>query len=107
MMKLPRSTNMAEGWHHEFNSMLSCTHPSIWKFLEALKMKKEQNLTRILLGRMRQLDDPAVRPAKWAWYENRLQRLSDSYDRHTSVIDFLLRFANMSVSLNFDMFVQC
>ena len=93
LMKLPRSTNMAEGWHHGFSCMLLCTHPSIWKFLGALK--KEQNLTRIPLGRMRQLDDPEVRPAEWDRYDNRLQRLCDSYDRHTSRVDFLQRCANV------------
>ena len=45
LMRQPRSTNIAEGWHHGFNSMLSCNHPTIWRFLEALK--KEQNLTRM------------------------------------------------------------
>ncbi len=93
LMKLPRSTNMAEGWHHGFNSMLSCTHPTIWKFLEALK--KEQNLTRLKLVRMRQFDEPDIRAAKWVRYEDRLQRLCDSYNRHTDVIDFLRRCANM------------
>ena len=56
LVKLPRSTNMAEGWHHGFNSMLSCSHPSIWRLLEALKM--EQNLIRMKLVRMYQLEEP-------------------------------------------------
>ena len=76
LMGLPRSTNMAEGWHHGFQSMLSCTHPTIWKFLEALK--KEHNLIRMQLGRMKNLDSPERRPAKWVRYDNKLQRLCDS-----------------------------
>ena len=42
-MLLPRSTNIAEGWHRGFNSMLSCSNPTLWKFLDCLKA--EQSLT--------------------------------------------------------------
>ena len=40
---LPRSTNIAEGWHRGFNSMLGCSNPTIWKFLDYVKA--EQSLT--------------------------------------------------------------
>ena len=36
-MLLPRSSNIAEGWHHGFHSMIPCSHPTIWKFLDCLK----------------------------------------------------------------------
>ena len=93
LMKLPRSTNMAEGWHHGFNSMLSCTHPSMWKFLDALK--KEHNLIRMKLVRMRQLEEPERRAAKWIKYDDKIQRLCDSYNRHTSVLEYLKKCANV------------
>ena len=93
LVKLPRSTNMAEGWHHGFNSMLSCSHPSIWRFLEALK--KEQNVIRMKLVRMHQLEEPERRAAKWIRYDDRIQRLCDSYSRHTSVLVSLQKCANV------------
>ena len=34
---LPRSSNITEGWHNSFSSLVNCTHPTIWTFLEALK----------------------------------------------------------------------
>ena len=40
---LQRSTNIAEGWHWGFNSMLGCANPTIWKFLDCVKA--EQSLT--------------------------------------------------------------
>ena len=40
---LPRSTNIAEGWHRGFNSMLGCWNATIWKFLDCVKA--EQSLT--------------------------------------------------------------
>ena len=42
---LPRSSNIVEGWHHGFHSMMGCTYPTIWKFLDCLT--KEQNLTDV------------------------------------------------------------
>ena len=40
---LPRSSNMAEGWHNGFRSLVRCSNPTIWSFLDALKL--EQGLT--------------------------------------------------------------
>ena len=33
---LPRSSNIVEGWHHGFHSMMGCTYPTIWKFHQQL-----------------------------------------------------------------------
>ena len=40
MILLPHSSNIAEGWHHGFHSMLSCSNPNLWKFLDALKAEQ-------------------------------------------------------------------
>ena len=37
LMLLPRSTNIAEDGHRVFNSMLSCSNPTLWKFINCLK----------------------------------------------------------------------
>ena len=88
LIRLPRSSDIAEGWHHGFNSMLSCNHPTIWKFMEALK--KEHNLIRMQLGRMRQLEEPERRAAKWIRYDDRIQELCDSFNTQKNVVNFLL-----------------
>ena len=44
---LPRSTNIAEGWHHGFHSLMSCSEPTVSKFLDCLKA--EQSLTDVKL----------------------------------------------------------
>ena len=93
LMQLPPSSNIAGGWHHGFNSMLSCNHPTIWKFMEALK--KEHNLIRMQLGRMRQLEEPERRAAKWIRYDDRVQKLCDSFNRQTNVVNFLKKVANV------------
>ena len=35
---LPRSSNLAEGWHNGFKSIVNCTNPTIWSFMDALKL---------------------------------------------------------------------
>lgn len=37
--------NSLEGWHNSFSSILNGRHPSIWKFIDALK--KEEKLNRM------------------------------------------------------------
>ena len=33
----PRTTNALEGFHNGFHHLVGCDHPTIWKFLKALK----------------------------------------------------------------------
>ena len=82
---MPRSTNIAEGWHHGFNTMLSCNHSTLFKSLEALK--KEQNLTRM------QLKELVRQAAKWIRYDDRIQKLCSSFNRQTNVVNFLKKVA--------------
>lgn len=42
-LDLPRTNNCVEGWHTSFNSLLSCSHPTIWKFLNILKAEQSRN----------------------------------------------------------------
>ena len=37
-----RTTNALESFHHSFNSLLSCTHPAVWKLLESLEAQQNQ-----------------------------------------------------------------
>ena len=51
---LPRSTDIAEGWHRGFNSMLRFSKPTIWKFLDCVKaeqtdMKKTKQIMKEIL----------------------------------------------------------
>ena len=68
-MLLPRSSNIAEGWHHGFHSMIPCSHPAIWKFLDCLK--SEQDLTDVKLTKRLCREAPERRAAKWIKYDSR------------------------------------
>ena len=61
-MMIPRSSNIAEGWHHGFHSMLSCSKPTIWKFLTDVKKTKRD---------WRELPEPCA--PKWIRYDQQLQ----------------------------------
>ena len=36
----PRTTNSIEAWHRSFNATIGCCHPTIWKFIQALKLEQ-------------------------------------------------------------------
>ena len=92
LMLLPRSTNIAEGWHHGFNSMLSCSNPTIWKFLDCLK--SEQDLTDVKLTKKMMKQSPEPRAPKWVRYDVQLQKILEAYDDY-DVLDFLKVVGNM------------
>ena len=50
LMLIPRSSKIAEGWHHGSHSMLSCSNPTLWKFLDALKSEQALMQTRSCHG---------------------------------------------------------
>lgn len=37
---LPRTNNAAEGWHNAFNSAVSSSHSTVFKFIEAIKQEQ-------------------------------------------------------------------
>ena len=43
-----RTTNALESFHHSFNSLLSCAHPTVWKLLESLEAQQNQTRLRML-----------------------------------------------------------
>ena len=90
---LPRSSNIAEGWLHGFHSLLSCSNPTIWKFLECLK--KEQNLTDVKITKMMMREAPEPRAAKWRRYDERLQAVINNFYDYACVMDFLACVSNM------------
>ena len=63
---LPRSTNIAEGWHRGFNSMLGCSNPTIWKFLDCVKA--EQSLTD-MKKKTKQIMKETERPEQRVHYD--------------------------------------
>ena len=94
-MRIPRSSNIAEGWHHGFHSMLSCSKPTIWKFLDCLKA--EQALTDVKKTKRDGRELPEPRAPKWIRYDRQLQRIVDDYDNYSNPMDFLKAIGNLTM----------
>ena len=92
---LPRSTNIAEGWHRGFNSMLGCSNPAIWKFLDCVKV--EQSLTDLKKTKKIMKERPEQRAARWIHYDRRIQELVDDYQNYANKMNFLkaIRYLTM------------
>ena len=81
-----RTTNALEAFHHTFNSLLTCQHPTIWKLLESLE--SQQNLSRSTIFKIGRGD--SFRPSVQERRRNeRIQNLVVSYTQATA--DNLLR----------------
>ena len=78
LMLIPHSSNIAEGCHHGFHSMLSCSNPTLWKFLDALTSEQAITDQKLARRKLRQLLEPRV--PKWIKYDQRLQNI-DQYDQ--------------------------
>ena len=61
--KLPRTNNNLEGWYTRFATMFRQTHPSIWEFIDTLKLDASHN--RMLIAQM--LAGAAPSPQKRAY----------------------------------------
>ena len=86
---LPRSSNMAEGWHNGFRSLVRCSNPTIWSFLDALRL--EQGLTDQKIAELLLLHPAPSRSKKWVNLDNKLQEFINAYDneQYGSYVDFL------------------
>ncbi|XP_068204154.1 uncharacterized protein [Palaemon carinicauda] len=74
-MGLPRTNNAVEGWHTAFQGSLSCSHPTVWLLIEALR--KEESLQRTkYLGIMS--GEPLRKKKKYENLERRLKSVIDS-----------------------------
>ena len=95
LMMIPRSSNIAEGWHRGFNSMVSCSNPTIWRFIDCLKA--EQALTDVKIAKRLMRERPEPRAHKWIRYDERLQRIVESYDDYANYLDFLKAIGSIAM----------
>ena len=75
--------------------MLSCSNPTIWRFLDCLKA--EQALTDVKLAKRLMRERPEPRAPKWIRYDQQLQRIVDSYDDYSNILDFLKAIGSMTM----------
>ena len=84
---VPRSSNLAEGWHNGFRSLVGCAHPTVWKFLDALKLEQSLTDLKITQHLMRQPLEP--RQPKWIRFDQRLNAVIENYDEYDDILTYL------------------
>ena len=78
---LPRTNNALEGWHRAFLQQMSSHHPTIWKFLDALK--REQDLRDIHIAKIRAGSTNMKSSKKYRDLDERLKKLVATFDEYT------------------------
>ena len=81
----PRTTNAVEAWLRSFNSTVGCNHPTIWKFIQALKL--EQGLVEVKQMKFLAGEKPTKR-VKWQHQEETHKNIIHDYLNRT-VLEFL------------------
>ena len=71
LARLDRSANIAEGWHNGFRSLLGCDNPTMWKFMDALKL--EQNVTDVKWADHLNRKSPPQQEPKWKKFDETLE----------------------------------
>ena len=72
--------------------MLSCTNPTLLKFIDCLKA--EQYLTDLKITKRHNRERPENRAAKWIRYDEKLQKIVESYDDYSDKMEFRKAIGN-------------
>ena len=89
---LPKTNNSVEGWHRGFMQQVSSYHPTIWKFLDALK--REQDLNEINLEKINSGQEFKKTSKKYEACAARLKNLVTRFDDTTDILDYLRGIAH-------------
>ena len=73
---------------------MGCTNPTIWKFLDNLKLEQALIDKKIIMH-LNHMTPPPIIP-KWIKYDEDLDRVINSYDSYNSVMDYLKVVAAMT-----------
>ena len=83
---LPRTNNLLEGWHKQFNSSMMIAHPTIWKFIKVIKKEagvQQVRVAHFIAGR-RSVEQKRV----YKDVNDQIKRVVNSYNNRNT-IDFL------------------
>ena len=83
---------MIEGWHRAFSQQVGAAHPSLWKFIDALK--REQSLTEIKIAKLNRGEECERSTRKYKESANRLKKIVDSFEEYEDEIKYLRTVAH-------------
>jgi len=88
---ISRTNNSVEGWHKRFSSLLGGPHPTIWRFIDAIK--EEQSVTEMKINQLVAGIPSQPRRRKYRNLEKRLLNIVENYENQ-SVSEYLLGIAH-------------
>lgn len=91
---IARTNNICEGWHHGLQSLLQCSHPTMWRFLDGLSSDCVKQKTALLQG-VSGVSYPGEK--RYRDLRERVQRAVASYGQ-TDVLTYLRAIAHLSYS---------
>ena len=84
---MPRTTNVVEAWHRSFNATVGCHHPTIWKFIAALK--REQGLVEVRQARFIAGNAPTKRKRSQASEQALIDLVLHYFDEDRTKMEFI------------------
>jgi hypothetical protein len=84
--KCVRHHHGCPGRHNGFRSLVNCSNPTIWKFLEALKL--EQAFTDVKITKHLTREAPEPRQKKWIKFDQQLNTMIENYEDY-EILDYL------------------
>lgn len=89
---LARTTNLVEGWHYGLQALFQCSHPTLWRFLDGLRLDSIKQKTLYLQG-VSGLVQPGQK--RYRLLKERVVRAIATYDQ-TDILTFLRAIAFLS-----------
>ena len=89
---IARTTNVCEGWHNGLQSLLLCSHPSMWTFLDGISKEIAMQTASYLQGSAGSQQAPKK---YYTQLKERVQRAIDNYGR-ADTLTFLRAMAHLS-----------
>ena len=91
---IARTNNICEGWHNGIQSLLQCSHPTMWRFLDGLRSDCVKQKTVLLHG-VSGVTNPGEK--KYRELCDRVQRAVATFGQ-SDVLTFLRAIAHLSYS---------
>lgn len=91
---MPRTNNSIEGWHSAFKKSLGCHHPTIFKFIRALK--REQSFQYLRIGKIEKGEEPEKHRVKYRKLNERILKIVNGYknQQNFDVMKYLTSIAH-------------
>ena len=87
--EIPRTSNFAESFNRKLNGDAACDHPSLWNFIELLRLQQHTSDKYVAPGRVGPI---SLKRAEQIQIDKRLKALVEGYNSATCTEEEKLKF---------------